>query len=294
MSFFKDNDMVMTKTALERAYKTKTAKQIAEERKVHVKKIHELLKKYEIPKPVRDIKGQAIDTNFVQVLYKAGYSIPIIAKDLNATYNSISNIIKGSYENVDKDTLEKLYNIERKGYKEIGEILGVSETTAWRWVKRFKIERTFNPPKEEFINLYKTTTTPKLAKHYNVSEDKIKEIIHKYECKLSSRIRTNKYTKEQIEGLYKQTTDLKELSKILGVCEFSVYRILRRFNVISSRKKTFEKYLETDVEKERVYSLYKELSVKYKTEWVVTEISEKFKVSKAEVKRCLKRRLLTE
>jgi thymidylate kinase len=78
------------------------------------------------------------------------------------------------------------------------------------------------------------------------------------------------------------------------VCEFSVYRILRRFNVISSRKKTFEKYLETDVEKERVYSLYKELSVKYKTEWVVTEISEKFKVSKAEVKRCLKRRLLTE
>jgi transposase len=288
MSFFKDNDMVMTKTALERAYKTKTAKQIAEEKKVHVKKIHELLKKYEIPKPIRDINGQAIDTNFVQILYNLGYSIPVIAKDINATYNSISNIIKCSYEGVDKDTLERLYKIEKKGYKEIGEILGVSETTAWRWVKRFKIERTFNPPKKEFNELYKTMTTPKLAKHYKVSEDKIKEMIYKYDSKLSSRIRTNKYTKEHIEALYKQTTDMKELSKILGVCEFSVYRILRRFNVISARKRTFEKYLETEVDKERVYSLYKELIVKYKTDSVIKEISERFKVSKAEVRRCLK------
>lgn len=280
--------MVITKTALEREYKTKTAKQIALDRKVNVKKIHELLKKYEIPKPIRDIKGQAIDTNFVHILYKAGYSISIIAKDLNATYNSISNIIKSSYEGVDKETLDKLYNIEKKGYKEIGEILGVSETTAWRWVKRFKIERTFNPPKKEFIELYRTMTTPKLARHYQVSEEKIKEIIERYDCKLNSRIRTNKYTKEQIENLYNQTPNLKELSKILGVCEFSVWRILRRFEIKYSRKKTFEKYLETDIEKEKVYHLYKELKEKYKKEWVLKEISERFKVSRAEVLRCLK------
>lgn len=280
--------MVITKTALEREYKTKTAKQIALDRKVNVKKIHELLKKYEIPKPIRDIKGQAIDTNFVHILYKAGYSISVIAKDLNATYNSISNIIKSSYEGVDKETLDKLYNIEKKGYKEIGEILGVSETTAWRWVKRFKIERTFNPPKKEFIELYRTMTTPKLARHYQVSEEKIKEIIERYDCKLNSRIRTNKYTKEQIENLYNQTPNLKELSKILGVCEFSVWRILRRFEIKYSRKKTFEKYLETDIEKEKVYQLYKELKEKYKKEWVLKEISERFKVSRAEVLRCLK------
>ena len=278
----------MNKITLERAYKTKTAKQIAREYKIDVKKIYSLLKEYEIPKPIRDIKGHAIDTNFVHILHKAGYSISTIAKDLNATYNSISNILKGSYENVDKETLERLYNIERKGYKEIGAILGASETTAWRWVKRFKIERSFNPPKEEFNELYRTMTTPKLAKHYNVSEDIIKDTIHKYDSKLSSRLRTSKYTKEQIEGLYKQTTDIKELSVILGVCEYSVLRILRRYGVAYPRKRTFEKYLETDVDKERVYNLYKELNIKYKSSWVVTEISERFKVSKAEVRRCLK------
>ena len=278
----------MNKTALERAYKTKTAKQIAQERNIHVKTIHLLLKKYNIPKPIRDINGQAIDTKFVQILHKAGYSINVIAKDLNATYNSISNILKSSYEGVDVKTLEQLYCIEKKGYKEIGKILGVSETTAWRWVKRFKLQRTFNPPKEEFNQLYITMTSPELAKHYNVSEDIIKDTIYKYDSKLNTKIRTSKYTKEQIENIYKQTTDIKELSKILGVCEYSVWRILRRYGVAYPRKKTFEKYLETDIEKQNVYELYKELNVKYKKEWVIKEISERFKVSKAEVKRCLK------
>ena len=88
--------------------------------------------------------------------------------------------------------------------------------------------------------------------------------------------------------LYNQTPNLKELSKILGVCEFSVWRILRRFEIKYSRKKTFEKYLETDIEKEKVYQLYKELKEKYKKEWVLKEISERFKVSRAEVLRCLK------
>jgi len=67
-----------------------------------------------------------------------------------------------------------------------------------------------------------------------------------------------------------------------------VLRILRRYGVAYPRKRTFEKYLETDVDKERVYNLYKELNLKYKSSWVVTEISERFKVSKAEVRRCLK------
>lgn len=278
----------MSKTALEREYKTKTAKQIAKEKKIDVKKIYELLKKYEIPKPIRDIKGHAIDISFVNTLYKAGYSISIIAKDLNATYNSISNILKTSYNGVDRKTLEKLYCIEKKGYIEIGKILGVSETTAWRWVKRFKLQRTFNPPKEEFNKLYKTMTIPKLAKHYNVSEDTIKDTIYRYDSKLSTKTRSCKYTKEQIENLYKNNPNIKELSKILGVCEYSVWRILRRFEVGYPRKKTFEKHLETDIEKQRVYDLYKELNVKYKKEWVLKEISERFEVSKAEIKRCLK------
>jgi len=281
--------MELEKKELESLYKEKTAKQIALEKNLTEKTVRDLLKHYEISKPLRNRYGEAVDKSFALVLYKTGYTISEIAKELDSSYNIISNIVKSEYKSANKATLERLFCKERKNYKEIGEILGISETTVWRWIRRFKLVRSFKPSRTEFNLLYKTMSIRKLSKHYNVSLEQIKQTIKKYNSKLNPKVRTLKYTKKQIENLYRKTPNISDLSKILGVCEYSVCRILRNFDIEYPHKvRRAEKYIETDVERERVYTLYRELIPKYKAIWVKRDIAEILGVSVAEVTRCLK------
>lgn len=289
--------MKLTKTLLERLYKTHTAKDIALKFKVSPRVISRYLRQFQIPKAPRTLKGEIADVDFIKTLGLAGYKNTEIAEDLGVSYDLVLRTNRKAYPKLDKDKLEQLFCVERKGYAEISEILGVCQTTVWRSLKRYNLIRTFNPPKEEFIQAYLKYTRPQLAKMYKVSIETIKETIEKYEIKKLYRPREKKYSKEYIEGLFMKHTTL-EMAKILNVCEYSVLRMLRGHGLIESRKPKAKEYKQLlSFEKKPVYEMFLKLNEKFKKEWCIKEVAKHYEVTIVEVRRCIKEmtgKILTE
>ena len=271
---------------LERLYKRYTAKEIAVQLKISVRSVSRSLREFGIPKQPRTLNGEVADIEFIKKLKKVGYRNQEIAEDLGISYDLVLRTNKKSYPKIDKDKLEQLFCVERKSYAQISKILGVCQTTVWRSIKRYNLVRSFEPPKEEFIEAYLKYTRPQLAVYYNVSVETITETIAKFDLKKMYRPRGKKYSKEYIESLYKKHT-VPEMMSILNLCEYSVLRLLRQHGFIESKKSREFKIL-LSFEKKSAYAMYKELNQKYKKEWCIKEVAKHYDVTIVEIRRCIK------
>lgn len=279
--------MNLNKQLLEDLYKKYTAKEIASKLKIHVRTVQHALKKHNIPKAVRNFKGEAVDPNFFKVLSDAGYSPQEIASDHNVSYDKVIRATLPTCK-IPKEKLEQLYCVEKKTYNQIAEELGISFTSVWRYIKRYNLIRVFNPDKKEFADNYIVMSVPSLCEHYNESEDVIRATITKFGLKGLPRSRKKKHTKEEITQLFKQHKyDFKAMMAILNLCEYSVKRLLRKFGLLHSLKPKETPCLPS-FKKRAAYRMFLELNEKYKAEWAKKEVAKFYEVPIAEIERCIK------
>ena len=279
--------MTLTKQRLEALYKKYTAKQIASKLDINVRTVYSALKLHNIPKAVRNFKGVAVEPSFLKALSDAGYTHQEIASDHDISYEKVLSSTRGSCK-ILKEKLEHLYCVEKKGYTEIAQELGISPTSVWRYLKRYKLTRVFNPDKEEFTKNYIAMNIPALCEHYNESLDIIRDTIAKFELKRLTRPRKKKYSKEYITSLFKtHKYNFKEMQNILGLCEYSVKRLLRQHGLIPSLKDRSILCLPAYFKKP-AYDMFLKFNEKYKAEWAKKEVAKYYNVPIAEIERCIK------
>ena len=181
-------------------------------------------------------------------------------------------------KDINKEDLIRLYCEERMSFTDLAKYFNSSQTTIYRMLRKYKIQRFFEPEREEFLRLYqdKTKTSANVLKEmallYGVSTYQIKLAYQRLENRRKRTAIKIKYTKEQLEALYKQH-GIKGLSIQIGISEQNVKRVLLKNGIHIEKKKTV-----LDLDINLVSHLYKTRHLEWKAKYVIEEIAEELKV----------------
>jgi transposase-like protein len=181
-------------------------------------------------------------------------------------------------KDINKEELIRLYCEERMSFNDLAKYFNSSQTTIYRMLRKYKIQRFFEPEKEEFLRLYqdKTKTSANVLKemayHYGVSTYQIRLAYQRLENKRKRTAIKIKYTKEQLEALYKEH-GIKGLSIQIGISEQNIKRALIKNGIYVEKQKKV-----LDLDKDHVSHLYKTRHLEWKAKYVIEEIAQELNV----------------
>ena len=197
----------------------------------------------------------------VDLIQRQKLSIPLAAKELNCSYNSLREYVKrnnieqpkdsiksstSAIEVEDSDTVQEMLN-DKKTFKQIAETLGCTESSVANFVKKHNLTvRRYNslPDEKTLRHLYcdKLLRLSDIANMYGVSSSRVADALKKYRISRTAEeeMQFKNKTAERISASINDRTlsklhlpPLAELHK--EVCDVGITKISSKYNITLER-----------------------------------------------------------